>query len=89
MVELAEDNPELDFSAVFKLCLKEQDEEVLENAMEGLWEHEDRSVINGLINVLHSQQQPPSEGRRRCGFGQVFPYWSRRAKSWPKTETPS
>ena len=54
MVELTEDNPELDFSAVFKLCLKEQDEEVLENAMEGLWEHEDRSVINGLINVLHS-----------------------------------
>ena len=56
MVELAEDNPELDFGAIFKMCLKDGDEQVLEKAMEGLWEHEDRSVISGLIHVLHSDK---------------------------------
>ena len=72
MVELTEDNPELDFSAVFKLCLKEQDEEVLENAMEGLWEHEDRSVINGLINVLHSSNSPRVKAAAAVALGK-FP----------------
>ena len=72
MVELTEDNPELDFSAVFKLCLKEQDEEVLENAMEGLWEHEDRSVINGLINVLHSSNSPRVRAAAAVALGK-FP----------------
>ena len=56
MVELAEDTPELDFGAIFKMCLKDGDEQVLEKAMEGLWEHEDRSVISGLIHVLHSDK---------------------------------
>lgn len=58
MTELAEDNPELDFSAVFKMCLKSQDETVLEKAMEGLWEYEDRSIVPGLIGVLRSDQAP-------------------------------
>ena len=72
MVELTEDNPELDFSAVFKLCLKEHDETVLENAMEGLWEHEDRSVINGLINVLHSSNSPRVRAAAAVALGK-FP----------------
>ena len=72
MVELAEDSPELDFSAVFKLCLKEQDEEVLEKAIEGLWEHEDRSVINGLINVLHSNSSPHVRAAAAVALGK-FP----------------
>jgi len=56
MVELAEDNPELDFTAIYKLCLKSDDESLLEIAMDGLWEHEDRSVIPGLIEVLRSDK---------------------------------
>ena len=56
MVELAEDNPELDFTAIFKMCLKGDDEPLLEIAMDGLWEHEDRSVIPGLVDVLRSQK---------------------------------
>lgn len=61
MVELAEDNPELDFCAVFKMCLKEKDPVVLEKAIEGLWEYEDRSVIAGLVQILQSDK--PSEVR--------------------------
>ncbi len=72
MVELAEDSPELDFSAVFKLCLREQDEEVLEKAIEGLWEHEDRSVITGLINVLDSNKSPRVRSAAAVALGK-FP----------------
>ncbi len=56
MVEHAEDNPELDFSAIFKLCLTGDDEQLLEIAMDGLWEHEDRSVIPAMVEVLRSEK---------------------------------
>jgi len=56
MAELAEQNPELDFSAIFKMCLKDDDETVLETAMEGLWEIEDRSIVPNLIQILHSDK---------------------------------
>ena len=56
MSELAEQNPELDFSAVFKMCLKDEDETVLETAMEGLWEVEDRSIVPNLIQILQSDK---------------------------------
>ncbi len=58
MVELAEDSPELDFTAILKMCLKERDEWLLEKAIAGLWEYEDRSVITGLIQVLTSDKGP-------------------------------
>lgn len=56
MAEHAEDNPELDFSAIFKLCLSGDDEPLLVIALDGLWEHEDRSVIPSMIEVLRSQK---------------------------------
>lgn len=56
MVELAEDNPELDFTAIFKMCLNSEDEPLLVIAMDGLWEDEDRSLIPGLIEVLRSDK---------------------------------
>ena len=56
MVELAEDNTELDFCTIFKMCLKDEDEWVLEKAIDGLWEYEDRSVLPGLIQVLTSDR---------------------------------
>jgi HEAT repeat protein len=58
LVGLAEDNPELDFFAIYKLCLKSDSEPVLTKAMEGLWEYEDRSTIPALVQVLHSRKSP-------------------------------
>lgn len=52
LVELAEENAELDFTGVFKACLKDPDEEVREKAIEGLWEFEDRSLIPTLLELL-------------------------------------
>jgi HEAT repeat protein len=52
LVELAEDNYELNFDSIFKNCLKDQDAEVRSKAIEGLWESEEASLINPLINLL-------------------------------------
>ena len=52
LVELAEDNFELNFDSIFKNCLKDKEAEVRSKAIEGLWESEDASLINTLINLL-------------------------------------
>ena len=69
MVDLAEDNPELDFCAVFKVCLKDPDESVLEKAIEGLWEYEDRSVIPSFVGVLRSQRSPTVRSAAASALG--------------------
>jgi HEAT repeat protein len=50
--ELAEDNIEYDFSAVFKHALGDADNTVQQKAIEGLWENEESSLINPLIRIL-------------------------------------
>ena len=79
MVELAEQNPELDFTAVFKMCLKVSDEEILEIAIEGLWEHEDRSIIAGLVDVLGSDKSPKVRAAAASGLGK-FPLLAQEGK---------
>ena len=69
MVELAEDNPELDFCAIFKMCLRDKDEAVIEKAMEGLWETEDRSVIPSLVQVLRSNRSPSVRASAAVALG--------------------
>ncbi len=83
MTELAEDNPGLDFCAVFKMCLKDEDEKVLETAMEGLWEHEDRSIISGLIQILHSDKSPKVRSSAAAALGK-FSVLVQEGKLLPK-----
>ncbi len=52
LVKLAEDNFELNFDSIFRSCLKNQDAEVRCKAIDGLWESEEPSLINLLINLL-------------------------------------
>ena len=52
LVELAEENLELNFDSILKHCLKDQDDEVRSKAIEGLWENEEASLIDPLINLL-------------------------------------
>ena len=56
LVEMAENAPQLDFSAVFTLALKDLDETVQEKAISGLWEFEDRSIIPLLLAILQSDR---------------------------------
>ena len=53
LVKLAEDNLDLNFDNIFRDCLKDQDAEVRSKATEGLWESEEVSLINPLINLLN------------------------------------
>lgn len=79
MVEHAEDNPELDFSAIFKLCLKGDDEPLLEIILDGLWEHEDRSVIPGMIDVLRSEKSSDVRSAAARALGR-FPLLAQEGK---------
>src|SRR3954470_14373197 len=43
--DLAEDNVELDFEAVYRVALDDDDDETRAAAIDGLWEVEDRRLI--------------------------------------------
>jgi len=52
LVELAIENFELNFDGIFKGCLRDPDAEVRSQAIEGLWENEEPSLIEPLIQLL-------------------------------------
>ena len=52
LVELAEDNFELDFEDVFRISLADEDADIRCQAVSGLWENEDPSLICPLLNLL-------------------------------------
>ena len=83
LVELAEDNAELDFFAIFKMCLKDGKEAVVEKAMEGLWEQEDRSVIPFLTDILLSNKSPSVRAAAAVALGK-FPSLVQQGKLLPK-----
>ncbi|MHB9091544.1 MAG: HEAT repeat domain-containing protein, partial [Chloroflexota bacterium] len=51
--DLAEDNIELHFAAVFKVLLFDPDPEVRQAAVEGLWESDDLAVADYLLGILN------------------------------------
>jgi len=53
LVELAEDNFELNFDSIFKICLKDTDAEIRAKSIEGLWENEETVLIGAYINMLN------------------------------------
>ncbi|MFC2003026.1 HEAT repeat domain-containing protein [Chloroflexota bacterium] len=59
LVELAKDNVALNFDSIFRYCLEDTDAEVRSKAIEGLWESEDTSLINPLVELL---EQDSSQG---------------------------
>lgn len=83
MVQLAEENIELDFSAIFKLCLQADDDELLSSAIEGLWEEEDRSSIGPLVAVLQSDNSPGVRAAAALALGK-FPALAEEGKLLPR-----
>ncbi len=53
--ELAEDNVDLDFRAVFRACLSDPDGEVRAAAVNGLWEDESLATMNRFIAMLDDE----------------------------------
>ena len=58
LIELATDNVELNFDTIFKSCLGDPDADVRSEAINGLWENEDPSLISSFIDLLNND---PSE----------------------------
>jgi len=52
LVDLAEDDVSLNFEAIFKYLLNDKDDEIRSTAIEGLWENEETSLIESLINLM-------------------------------------
>ncbi len=52
LIELAEDNVELNFDAVFRVSLSDPDVEVRHSGIHGLWEYEGRDLIPMLVALL-------------------------------------
>ena len=69
LVDVAEDNPEVDFCSIFKICLKDTDEIVRQKAIGGLWEFEDRSLILSLVEVLQSDESGEVRAAAAIGLG--------------------
>jgi HEAT repeat protein len=57
LVELAEENIDVNFNDIFIACLQDPDAAVRASAIEGLWEDEDRSIIDPLISILHQDSE--------------------------------
>lgn len=56
MVEQAEENLELDFTALFRQCLRDDDDRIAQLGVEGLWESEERWLITELVAMLRSER---------------------------------
>jgi len=69
LVELAEDDFELNFDSIFKNCLGDQDAEVRSKAIEGLWENEEPSLINPLINLLEQDSSEKVQAAAATALG--------------------
>ena len=52
LVELTEDHVEMDFTAMYRALLGDENEDVREQATKGLWECDDRVVIRPLLGLL-------------------------------------
>jgi len=61
MVELAEQNFEVDFNALFRHLLNDPDAQVRANGIEGLWEDEDAALVKPFVALL--RQDPDASVR--------------------------
>jgi HEAT repeat protein len=54
LVDLAEDNIELNFDAIYKVCLTDPDADTRVKAVEGLWEDEEPALIRPLLDLVQN-----------------------------------
>ena len=72
MVEQAEENLELDFTSIFRNCLRDEDDRLAQLGIEGLWEQEDRWLITELVELLRSERGPRVRAAAALALGK-FP----------------
>ena len=69
LAELAEDNVTLNFDSIFRYCLGDTDAEVRNKAIDGLWESEDASLINPLVELLEKDSSPEVQAAAATALG--------------------
>ena len=69
LVELAEGNLLLNFDSIFKYCLKDRNDEVRSQAIEGLWENEEASLIDPLVNLLEQDSSEEVQASAATALG--------------------
>ena len=69
LVEMAEDNLKLDFNGIYKFCLDDPDDEVRLQAIEGLWESEEPSLLDRLIDLLESDSSEKVQAAAAVAIG--------------------
>lgn len=69
LVKQAEDKIELNFDGIFLACLRDPDEVVRLNAIEGLWEYENRLLIEALVTLLVQDPQESVRAAAATGLG--------------------
>jgi HEAT repeat protein len=67
--ELAEDNPELNFDAVYLVSLTDADPRIRTAALEGLWEYDERDFIPVLIDLMHGDDDAGVRAKAALGLG--------------------
>lgn len=82
LVELAENNFELNFDDIFRYCLKDEDSEVRCKAIEGLWESEEPSLVNPLIELLEQDRSADVQAMAASALGN-FALLAEQAKLRP------
>jgi HEAT repeat protein len=69
MIDLAEDDVELDFDAVFIRSLDDDDNEVRLESVRGLWEHESPGLIGSLVELLEDDEDPAVRAEAALALG--------------------
>ena len=69
LLELAEDNLELNFDTIFRLCLNDPEDDIRCMAIEGLWENEDTSLIDPLIKLLEEDESDKVQAAAALALG--------------------
>lgn len=69
LVDLAEDNVELNFDAVLLRTLADADAEVRRTSVQGLWEHNGKSLIDPLIGLLQSDDDASVRAEAALALG--------------------
>lgn len=69
LIDLGQDRTELDFSAIFRRCLRDDEEGVRQRAIEGLWEHEERRIISPLCDILADDPSAAVRAAAAVGLG--------------------
>ena len=69
LLDLAEDNVEFDFDAVFMRGLEDSDAEVRLGSARGLWEHEGSDLIESLVRVMKGDEDAAVRAESALGLG--------------------